>query len=297
MSAVRVAALDIGGTNIKACLFENGVLVRQDECKTPAREGGMHVLERAASLITTYAPFDAVGVSTAGQVTPHTGVIRYANQNLPKYTGINVKDFFEHRFSVPTIVENDVNAAALGEGKCGAAVNISDYLCLTYGTGVGGAIVLGGDLWRGVHGSAGEFGGIVLHPEDILADDPFSGCYEHYASASALLRAARAQDSTLVGGRDLFHRLAEAPMRAVVDHWLDELATGLCTLIHILEPSCVVLGGGVMEQQYAIDGARKRVLTRLIPSFRSTAIVGAKLGNLAGLYGALSIVEREVLHE
>lgn len=113
----RIAALDIGGTKIKACLFEGEVPTQTVEGDTLARKGGAPaVLERAAALLRPLLPFDFIGVSTAGQVDPGTGVIRYANENLPGYTGMDVKGFFEARFHVPAVILNDVCAAALGEG-------------------------------------------------------------------------------------------------------------------------------------------------------------------------------------
>ena len=90
------------------------------------------------------------------------GTIYYANDNIPGYTGTEVRKLLEDRFHVPVTVENDVNAAALGEGKFGGGVGAEDFLCLTYGTGVGGAIVIGGEVCTGSSWSAGSFGGIVI---------------------------------------------------------------------------------------------------------------------------------------
>ena len=115
-AAQRIAALDIGGTKIKACVFEGGTPSQKSECDTAANEGAAAVLARAAALIRTFGPFDAIGVSTAGQVDPNNGVIRYANENLPGYTGMDVKGYFEAQFQRPAAVLNDVCAAALGEG-------------------------------------------------------------------------------------------------------------------------------------------------------------------------------------
>lgn len=290
MTARRVAALDIGGTNIKACLFEDGKITRRDEGRTPAKEGASRVLAAAAALLEGFAPFDAVGVSTAGQVEPSTGVIRYANENLPGYTGTDVKGYFEARFHVPAAVINDVYAAALGEGAQGAARGEEDYLCVTYGTGIGGGVVLGGKPYYGAGPSAGcMLGGLVLQPEALRPDDPFAGTYERLASATALCAAASAADPALCDGRAIFARLEEPAVRAVVDGWLDQVAAGLCSLIHAYNVPCVVLGGGVMEQPYAIEGTRRRVEQLLIPGFRGARILGAQLGNTAGLCGAYTL--------
>lgn len=290
MSARRIAALDIGGTNIKACLFHDAIPAKSVETATEANQGASHLMERVIAVLEELYPFDVIGVSTAGQVDPQTGIIRYANDNIPGYTGTDVRGILSERFQVPVAVVNDAYAAALGEGVRGAGKGEKDYFCLTYGTGIGGGVVLNGEIYYGTGASAGVMlGGLILHPEKICVGDPFSGTYERSASASALVRMAMETDSSLDCGRAIFSRIEEAKVRAVVDRWLDEVAAGLCSLIHIYNVPCIVLGGGVMEQPYAIDGARKRTLERLIPGFHTPRIEKASLGNMAGLYGAAGL--------
>ena len=146
---MRIAALDIGGTSIKSGLWDGERLSREGERDTNAREGGARLMERAVEILREYAPFDAIGISTAGQVDTVRGSIYYANDNIPGYTGIEVRRILEDAFHVPVAVENDVNAAALGEAQFGAGKGYPDFLCLTYGTGVGGAIVLDGRIYTG----------------------------------------------------------------------------------------------------------------------------------------------------
>ena len=212
---MRIGALDIGGTNIKACLFEDGAAGPLREAPTRAKEPGL--LDRAAELLSTLGDFDAIGVSTAGQVDPDTGVIRYANENIPGYTGTDVKGFFEGRFGKPTAVVNDVYAAALGEGTQGAARGTPDYICLTYGTGIGGGVVLDGKPYYGRGASAGVMlGGLITHPEALVAGDPFSGTYERYASTTALIAGARQVDPAIENGRQLFARQEDPALRQVL---------------------------------------------------------------------------------
>lgn len=292
MSAVRIAALDIGGTNIKGCLFEGKCASPLMEIPTEAFRGAENMLLRAADFLERLQPFDAIGISTAGQVDPLSGVIRYANDNIPGYTGTDVKAFFENRFGVKTAVLNDVYAAALGEGKYGAAVGERDYLCLTYGTGVGGGLVLDGQPYYGTGNSAGIMpGGIITHLESVTETDCFSGSYERAASASALKRKGTALDPALDNGRAIFAKLEDPKVCAAVDEWLDEIASGICTLIYAYNIPCVILGGGVMEQPYAVGGVRERIKRWLIPGFAGVRVLGAKLGNMAGLYGAASAAE------
>ena len=289
---MRIGALDIGGTNIKACLFEDGIAGPLREAPTLAKQG--NVLDRAAELAASLGDFDAIGISTAGQVDPDTGVIRYANENLPGYTGTDVKGFFERRFGKPAAVINDVYAAALGEGTRGAAQGNPDYICLTYGTGIGGGIVLGGKPYYGRGASAGVMmGGLITHPEAMVAGDPFSGTYERFASTTALIAGAKKVDPSIGNGRQLFARQEEAPLKQVLDCWLEEVAAGICALVHCYNIPCVLLGGGIMEQPLVFNQAKRLTQERLIPGFRGVEIRQAALGNMAGLYGAASLVQKQ----
>ncbi len=282
--------LDIGGTAIKSGLYIDGTLTDLKETPTEASRGGAHVTARVKEIIATYqqhTPFERIGISTAGQVDPVRGQIIYANENIPGYTGTKLKEILEQEFHVPVAVENDVNAAAIGESVFGAGKNRSDFVCLTYGTGVGGAIFSGGKLYSGSTYSAGEFGAIVTHPEARkIEEDMFSGCYEKYASATALVKSAQQFDATLINGRKIFERLEEPDVKELVDRWILEILYGLTTIIHMLNPECMILGGGIMEQSYVIEQLRERLYPNIMSSFRQVKLEKAALGNRAGMLGA-----------
>ena len=286
---MKIAALDIGGTSIKTGIWEDGILKDIKEYDTNAKAGGRAVIEKAITILREYEGFDRIGISTAGQVNSKEGSIRYANENIPGYTGMRVKSILEEAFHVPVAVENDVNAAAIGEAAYGAGKEFEDFLCLTYGTGVGGAIVINKKIYTGAEFSAGEFGGILIHPEARKEGDYFSGCYERYASTTALVERARSYDSSLTNGRKIFERLDEAPIKEIVDEWIREIMYGLISLIHIFNPSCIVLGGGVMGQTYVVEKLEQMLYTNIMPSFRKVVLRKAELGNTAGLLGAVSL--------
>lgn len=289
---MRIAAIDAGGTNIKAAVFEDGEIILTKEAPSQPERGGPHFLGRAVSIIEEFLHFDAIGISITGQPDPKSGRIVYANDNIKNFIGIEVKETFETRYNVPAAVVNDVCAAALGEGAHGAAQGESDYICVTYGTGIGGGAVLGGRLYYGAGASAGiMMGGLTLHAEQYKPNDAFSGSYEQYASVTALVRSASELDRSLNNGRAIFARINEPEVKRIVDEWLEEVAAGLCSLIHTFNIPLLVLGGGVMEQPYAITTARELTLKRIIPGFRGVRIVGAQLGNMAGLYGAAELAK------
>ncbi len=283
---MRIAVLDIGGSCIKSGLWDGTRLWATKEVPTIAEEGGSAVLARAAALLRGYEYFDAIGISTAGQVNLEDGSIESANRNLPGYTKMSVRRIFEEAYCVPVSVENDVNAAALGEMNFGAAKNLNTFLCLTYGTGVGGAIVMNRKIWHGAHWAGGYFGGIVVHPDKRRKNMPLSGCYERYASVTALVNMMRQVDPRLDDGRKIFAAFERPEVRSVVDAWIDEIVLGLVTLTHIFDPEAIVIGGGILAQSYIPNEIRKRIPDRLESECRGVRILSAALGNSAGMMGA-----------
>lgn len=285
---MNITAIDIGGTSIKAGAYENGELIDVREFETNAHLGGQYVMEKALEIVEKYPRAQRIGISTAGQVEPFKGEIIYANENIPNYTGTRVKEIFEEKFSVPTVVDNDVNAAALGEAHYGAGKGHNDFVCLTYGTGVGGAIVNEGKLYRGSSFSAGEFGSILVHPEARDAKrDLLSGCYEQYASTTALVKNAMDYDESLNSGRKIFAEISDPAVKQIIDDWIKEISYGIYTLINILNPSCVVLGGGIMNEKYILEEVKAIIKENVWSHFSFIAIEQAKLGNSAGLYGVI----------
>lgn len=282
--------LDVGGTAVKSGVYCDGTLEDIREYPTEAEKGGGHVVALIETIIKEYENrhvFTGIGISTAGQVDSVKGRIIYANDNIPGYTGMEIKSIIESRFGKPAAVINDVNAAALGEARYGAGQGEEDFLCLTYGTGVGGAVFVKGKLYEGSSFSAGEAGAVVVHPEDRdPGKDIFSGCYERYASVTALVQRVRDYDSSLTNGRAIFRDLERSGVREIVDEWIREIVYGLTSLIHVLNPSCVILGGGVMEQEYVLEKLRELLDIHLMESYRKTTVKKAMLGNCAGMYGA-----------
>ena len=292
---MKTVVLDIGGTSIKSAVYQDGELSDVQECASDAGCGGSCLMQRAETVVRCYQEkhsLGRIGISTTGQVDPVEGRILYANQNVPGYTGMCVRKHMEEVFGLPVVVENDVNAAGIGEAIFGAGVGERDFLCMTIGTGIGGAVFLDGRLYRGSSFSAGEFGAMLMYPGQRHGkEDMFGGCYEKFASAAALVERVRRVCPQLTDGRAVFASLERENVRAIVDDWIGEIVNGMVTLIHILNPSSVILGGGVMEQDYAFHGIRENVYRKIMPSFRNVVIRKAALGNRAGMYGIGAVAE------
>ena len=284
---MKILVFDIGGTSIKYGYCIDNVLEQVNETPTDAKKGGRYVIDTVIALIKEADGYDAIGISTAGQVNAETGSIIYANSNIPGYTGMKIKEELEALFHVPVAVENDVNSAALGEAIAGAGKEHENFLCLTYGTGVGGAIIQKKTVYHGSSFSAAEFGAIVTHSaERKNKEDFYDGCYERYASTTALVKMAMEYDSTLDNGRKIFAQIDNPDIMNILDAWVDEIMMGLATLTHIFNPSCIIVGGGIMVQPLIIEKIHQKMNQYIMPSFSHVKIIPANLGNSAGLLGA-----------
>ena len=286
---MKIITFDIGGTFIKYALCdENFVLSQSTKIPTDAKDlGGKGIIKKVIEIIKTVDGLDRVAISTAGQVDSESGKIVYATDNIPGYTGTEIKKMIEAETGVLTFVENDVNAAALGEAYFGKAKGCSDFICLTYGTGIGGAIVLGGELYKGAGCSAGELGHIITHAGGRDCTCGGKGCYECYASARALVETANKISDTELDGVKIFaeENFRKPEIKACVDAWIEEIAVGLISIIYTFNPSLIVLGGGIMNESYIVDTLNSVISARLMQSFRNVKIVNSNLGNSAGMLG------------
>ena len=285
---MKIITFDIGGTFIKYSLCdENFKLSQSTKIPTDASIGGKKIIERVIEIIKEHDGIDRVGVSTAGQVDSNSGTVVYATDTIPGYTGTKIKEMIESSTGIPTFVENDVNSAAIGEAYFGKAKGYSDFICLTYGTGIGGAIWLNNDLYKGSFCSAGELGHIITHADGLDCTCGGKGCYECYASARALVENVNKFSDQKLDGVKIFEKenFEKTEIRNTVDSWIDEIVTGLISIVYTFNPSLIVLGGGIMNEKYIVDSINNKIQNKLMQSFRNVKIVNSNLGNTAGMLG------------
>ncbi len=283
-----VLCFDIGGTSIKYGVAHDpgGALVFAAHWETPTDAktlGGAGVAQKVLDLIGGVCrkyQLSGVGISTAGVVDHRTGEILYANDNIPGYAGINLKTAVERAYGLPCAVENDVNSAALGEAAYGAGKAADSMLCLTVGTGIGGALVLEDKVWHGHIGTAGEIGNLPMH----------GGTLEQLASVTALVGAVAAQTGERPDGKQIFARAQQGDAVCIdaIEQMCAVLAQGIASCMCVFNPEIVVLGGGIMAQGAYLRPMLARHLQQFANPFvlSRTKIAFAALGNRAGMAGA-----------
>lgn len=307
------AGVDIGGTKIAVGIVsEDGELVDSARKSTPVRDPDA-VLEVIVELIEGFNGYkiEAVGIGVAGLIDSSRSRVIFA-PNLG-WVEEPLRQQVERAVGVPTVIENDANAAAWGEYRFGAGKDIDDgdLVMVTVGTGIGGGIVLGGVLQRGANGVGAEFGHLRLVPDGRLCGCGRHGCWEQYASGNALVRTARGlaserrpEAALLLGLGDgtpegvQGPHVTEAAQRGdevaieafeVVGAWL---ARGMVEVATLLDPAAFVIGGGVIEAgDLLLAPAKREYASQLVARSQRpmTDIIPAELGNLAGIVGAADL--------
>ncbi len=294
-----ILGIDIGGTSVKMGLIDkSGKIHAQTEASVCFDGYQTPIIETVCKeanhfLAAQNAQVDGVGVSATGQIDSHTGVVIGTNGKIPHYEGTPIKERLENALGVPAWVLNDANAAALGECFIGRARGRKNVIMLTLGTGVGGGLVLNGRLYDGQRGIAGELGHFTLYQDGISCACGKRGCFESYASITALLTIVRKvyPQEAEWNGRLVFERAAQgdAALRDILCAWIDDIAAGISGLVHIFNPEMVIIGGGVSRQEALLmQPLRERVLSHIMPRFaEGLQIESALLGNDAGMIGAV----------
>lgn len=298
-SVKSIIAIDIGGTSIKyGSVSTQGEILLEGQTPTEAWRGGKILMDKLIELISKLLMQDkkalGIGISSAGQISPSTGEVLFATDSLPGWTGMKIREILEQKIKLPVFVENDVNAAALGEKWVGAGKGARDFLCVNIGTGIGGAIVINNELVRGTKGLAGEFGHITLVKDGLSCKCGNKGCFEQYASTSALINYVKDIDKKLeskeVNGIMVFNeaKAGNPVCKAAIEYFIDHLALGLGSLVHIFNPPLILIGGGISAQgDELLQAIKKRLGTYVMPYFMDDLEIRfARCGNNAGMLGA-----------
>ena len=289
--------VDLGGTNLRAASVDkHGKMLNKVSGSTDLAAGRDAVIGDMVEAIQKLKAeagslrLAGVGIGIPGFILMEEGIVVGSN-NLPQFEGFPVRDEIERRLGTQVMLENDANAAALGEKWIGAGKDVKDLVLLTLGTGIGGGIISAGKVLHGSVGMAGELGHITVVPNGNPCGCGNYGCVEKHASATAIVSMARMMSlGDNVTSEDVFHMAVAGNAKAkMIFHTMgSSLGIALATLINIFNFPLYLLSGGVLAawEQFApamFDEVEKRSFT-----YRNakTTITKATLGNEAGLYGA-----------
>ena len=311
--------IDVGGTNVKIALVDdNGKIIYSNSVPTYAKMGYEYTVNNIKQAIkdlmketnTTPSDIEGIGFDFPGQVDCKTGVVKLA-PNIPGWVNVPIAQMIEDEFHIPTRIDNDVRCAALGELKFGAGRGCENFICITVGTGIGSGIVINGKVVRGATNAAGELGHIKLQMNGgPICGCGDTGCLEAFASGPAIV--AMAQEYIKGGKSTKFREMAAAEGGEITPYMAAKAAEegdpvakrifeivgeyigiGLTSVINLLNPERVIIGGGVAESGELLLGPiRKTIKERaMVVAGNAVEIVPAQLGNSAGVIGASMLIE------
>ena len=310
-----VIGVDLGGTNTRTALVaRSGDILEKQKEETLAAEGHEKVIAKLIRNIDRQrANADqygrrvaAVGVGAPGVIHEQTGVV-VKSPNFPDWNDLPLKQILERELKLPVFIENDANAAALGEQWRGAAKNIRSMIFLTLGTGVGGGIVLDGRIWHGADGMAGEVGHMTIIPDGRTCGCGNRGCLEMYASSRGIVMTFKAmcagehldvEDRQEITSAQIYQaaRNGNTMAHLVMKDMGRYLGIGIANLINIFNPEMVVIGGGVKDAwDLFVDATREEVRKRAFAyTAERTKIVPSMLGDDAGTVGAAAVAFQKI---
>ncbi|MGF7049619.1 glucokinase [Paenibacillus sp. DS2015] len=308
--------VDLGGTNIAAGVVdENYQIISRHHVRTYASKTFEELIADIAKAVydvvdkanLSMSEIVSVGLGTPSCINPETGMLVHAN-NL-NWENVPLPKEMEKHFQVPVFIRNDADCAALGEVLAGAASKYDNALMVTLGTGVGGGIIMDKQIFNGSDHMGAEVGHTKLVYEGIKCTCGQYGCFESYASATALIRRTKEtmqqhpesiindlceNDTDAVDAKMVFDaaQLGDVTALGLIDQYINYVAAGLSTLIVIFRPQVIIVGGGISNQrEYLIDPLKKKLIryTFAAEKIGVPHVIAAELGNDAGIIGAAMI--------
>ncbi len=310
--------IDVGGTNVKIALVDEGKIIYSNSVPTYAKMGYEYTVNNIKQAIkdlmketnTEAKDIQGIGFDFPGQVDCKTGVVKLA-PNIPGWVNVPIAQMIEEEFNIPTRIDNDVRCAALGELKFGAGRGCENFICITVGTGIGSGIVINGKVVRGASNAAGELGHIKLQMQGgPICGCGDTGCLEAFASGPSIV--AMAQDYIRGGKSTKFREMAAAEGGEITPYMVAKAAEagdpvakrifeivgeyigiGLTSVINLLNPEKVIIGGGVAEAGDLLFDPIKRTIKEraMVVAGEAVEIVPAELGNSAGVIGASMLID------
>ncbi len=306
-----VLATDLGGTNMRTALLnDKGEILAHMRKPTNADMGKDKVIEKLITTLRATASkhkiplkrIEGIGIGFPGPVDVELGVVLNP-PNMKGWVNIPIRDIMEEEFKMPVTIENDANAAALGEHWMGAGKGTKSLVCITLGTGVGGGIVLNDRVWHGATGIAGEIGHTTIIRNGLKCNCGNRGCLEAYASSTGMVRMMRKalsrkskwsdvdEEKLDKDGSKYITELAAKGNKIalrVIKEMIQILGIAIVNLIHILNPEVIVISGGVTNMGSKLfEPLRKEVKKRAFEkAIEYLRIVPARLGENAGVIGA-----------
>lgn len=301
--------IDLGGMSIKAGLVDESLKIRYKKAvETDVTGTGDKIISDMIGLIHSVinenpgCTIEHIGIGVPGYVDKQQ-IVQNCN-NIP-LNSVDLRSIIGREVQIPINVDNDANVAALGEVLAGAAKNYEDAVMITIGTGIGSGIVIGNQIYRGCNGAAGELGHIVIEKNGVSCNCGRRGCYEKYASASALIeqtkQAMKEHPESIMwelcngnidsaNGKTAFDawRKKDAAGTAVLDCFISYLATGLVDIVNMFQPEAIIIGGGISKEGDTLLNLLLPYLEqeRYTKEGMQTDILIAQLGNDAGIIGA-----------
>jgi glucokinase len=320
MNKNTIVGVDIGGTTVKIGLLkDDGEIIKKWEIETRKSEDGGKVIDdiwnsvkaTLNELSMEQGQVLGIGIGAPGFIDGENGYV-YEAVNLG-WRNFNLSEYMSNKSGLPVFIENDANIAVIGENWLGAGKQANDVIAVTLGTGVGGGIIAGGKILNGTNGTAGEIGHITVDLNGYLCNCGRKGCLETIASATGIARQAMKliedkptsklatiyQKNNTITSKDVFElaALGDEDSEQIVSHTANVIGFALANLTTTLNPSKILIGGGVSKAGNQLLQPIKKYFTKYaLPRVREACELRiAELGNDAGIIGAAYLVKKNII--